>query len=202
MSTKITTPIDQFASVHEVVMEKTKLLSFLIENKAKHDAILATAVAGYWDIASKKIEEKREKLINQVEDWGSDVTRELDKVLKLIEDKKTLPVVLSFRSISLDAGLGLTYPEDHSQDYERTIKLMESSVYDKVKLSAEEFDSYVLNNWEWKTNFIASNSSYVDAYRTSNRKSVSNLKKSNFQGYNNAYEVQSSNVMVSGCANF
>jgi gas vesicle protein len=175
MNTLITDPTKQFASMDEVVMKKSELLTYLIENKAKHDVILTTAIAGYWEIASAKIEEKREKLIESVSNWKEDVNRELDKVQDKINNKQTLPKSVNFNLINISSDLGLVYPQDHSREYERAIRMMKSSVYDEVRLTVEQYDAYVLNNWEWKQNFNASNLGFVNSYKARHNNTMLSL---------------------------
>ena len=164
MST-VTETKPKFASMYEVVMKKSELLTKLGENKAKHDTVLATAIAGYWELAQQKIDLKRKKMNQSVEEWKTEAEAAFAKVEKQIATKETLPNSLVLRRIDVDTGLGLVFPEDHSRDYERALAMMESSIYEEVVLTANEYDAYVLNNWEWKNNFIANNALYVDTYR-------------------------------------
>lgn len=166
MNPTLETSIKQHASVHEVVMEKKELLKRLQENKSKHDIVLATAIEGYWDIAKEKIETKQKSLEAQMVAWEEEATRQFNKILNKIEKKEPLPFSVSLKAVTIDTGLDLVYPEDHSADYERAIQMMKSSIYDTVELSSEEYDSYVLNNWEWKKNFVASNATYVNTMRS------------------------------------
>lgn len=155
----------QYASMNEVVMSKDELLQHLTENKAKHDVILATAIAGYWDTAQSRLETRKKKFYSQLTEYTADAEKEFLRVADKIAAKEELPTQLSIRAVSIDASLGLVYPQDHSQDYDRAIRMMGSSVFDKVRLSVEEYDAYVLNNWEWKANFLATNTFYVDTMR-------------------------------------
>ncbi len=59
------------------------------------------------------------------------------------------------RSVSLDA------PIDHTRDYDRIIKMLEMSVKDEVQITEREFSQYVQDDWAWKHDFIATNSSYI-----------------------------------------
>jgi len=153
------------ANMSEVVMKKDELLKHLVENKAKHDVILAAAIAGYWDMAKTKVEYRKAKFYERVDEYKQEVDREIAKVLAKIEAKEELPQSISIKQFVVDTNLGLVYPEDHSKDYDRAIRAMQSSIYDTVKLSIDEYDAYVLNNWEWKKNFLAVNTSYANSLR-------------------------------------
>lgn len=196
-------------------MKKEELLKHLVENKAKHDVILAAAIAGYWDTAASQLEAKKKQLYEQVETYKSDVEREISRVAAKVAAKETLPNSLSICQVGIDTGLGLVYPQDHSKDYDRAIRMMQSSVFEQVQLSVDEYDAYVLNNWEWKANFLAVNTSYVDTMR---RKSTGltgcwgpqgpagRQGATGPQGFDNAYELAANaavgTIQVSGCASF
>lgn len=54
----------------------------------------------------------------------------------------------------------LAEPIDHTHDYERTIKMLEMSVSDEVKLSEAEFACYVMDDWSWKKQFLTTSMAY------------------------------------------
>src|SRR5215471_11235331 len=66
------------------------------------------------------------------------VIEELDRMLA--DAKAGRPIR---RSISL------AEPADHTDDYERILAMLEMSVDDTIMLDAQEFNQYVLDNWEW-----------------------------------------------------
>ncbi len=150
------------ATTHEVVMRKSELIEILIGNKARHDAAFDASIQGYWSLAQEKLEEKRKSLKGAVKDLEKEISFRLDQAKEKINNKETLPNQISYSSFTWNSQLGLIYPENHSNDYERVIRMMQASVYDEVRLTEQEFDTYVLNNWEWKKNFIANNSAYVN----------------------------------------
>lgn len=194
--------------MNEVVMKKSELLKKLVENKAKHDVILATAIEGYWDMAKEKLEARRVQFIKQICEYQEDMSREVDKVFAAIESKQTLPQRLDIKAFLLNTDLGLVYPQDHSRDYERAIRAMEASIYEEVRLSMDEFDAYVLNNWEWKNNFLALNSTYVDNLRTKYKRvsgmngpqGPSGISSRYDDAYSQAVASASQTLLYSGCA--
>lgn len=146
-------------------MKKQELLSRLIENKAKHDVILNAAISGYWEIAQTVLQSKQKKLSEQLAEWQSECDLTFEKYYRKVDAKEELPVHVTLKAIAFDSALGLVFPQDHSRDYNRAIAMMQSSVYDEVQLTVDEYDAYVLNNWEWKKNFMVANSLYVNAVR-------------------------------------
>lgn len=213
-----TTDKPQYACMSEVVMSKEELLKHLVENKAKHDVILAAAIAGYWDTAQVQLDTRKKKMDEQVDYYKAEVEREIARVGAKIAAKEELPAGLTIRQISIDTSLGLIYPQDHSKDYDRAIRMMQSSVFDQVRLSVDEYDAYVLNNWEWKANFLATNSFYVDTMRKKQnitgcwtgpqgpqgpqgRQGASGPAGS-YAGYEVAANAACTSIQYSGCAAF
>ena len=152
----------KYATIGEVVMKKQELLEALEVNKAKHDIILQTAISGYWEAAYKRLTEKKKQAKQAALEWKDTANREINKLYKKIDNKEPLPEkvgILTYTRFNLD--LELVYPEDHSQDYERVYRMMKSSVFEEVKLTDSEFDAYVLNNWEWKKNFLSKTTRFI-----------------------------------------
>lgn len=56
--------------------------------------------------------------------------------------------------------VSLPYPEDHTKDYDRAIKMVEMSVNDEITMTDYDFQSYVMDDWQWKRQFLASNAPY------------------------------------------
>ena len=52
-------------------------------------------------------------------------------------------------------------PEDHTDDFERVIGLLEMSQDDNVELDEDQYQNYVMNDWHWSRNWVASNSKYI-----------------------------------------
>jgi hypothetical protein len=148
--------------MQEVVMKKDGLINILKENKAKHDSIFETSKEEYWITAKQVVNEKQKKLEVSIRDFQEQIDFQIKRLDKKIENKETIPNYLEIRQVAWDFTLPIQYPENHTKDYEKAIRMMEASIYDTVSLSAEEFDSYVLNNWEWKEKFIISNSYYLN----------------------------------------
>ena len=52
-------------------------------------------------------------------------------------------------------------PEDHTEDYDRVIAMLEMSVDDEVEIGAHQFDQYVMDRWEWARSFGQTTLSYL-----------------------------------------
>lgn len=55
-----------------------------------------------------------------------------------------------------------TKPEDHTNDYDTAIEMIEFSVDDEVTLKQREFVQYVRDGWDWKNTFVAISSNYLN----------------------------------------
>lgn len=57
-------------------------------------------------------------------------------------------------------------PSDHTQDYDRAIKMLEMTLDDEIYVDEADFQGYVMDEWGWKKEFLTSNSSYSTTART------------------------------------
>ena len=55
-----------------------------------------------------------------------------------------------------------TVPEDHTDDYDTALEMLEASVDDTINITAEDFVRYVQDDWHWKEQWLASTSKYRD----------------------------------------
>ena len=115
-----------------ITVNKTQLLKTLRENREKHLEILKETKENYW----KTIE--------------ADLKNQLKKVSKKVEQNSPMKSFNFFRSI----------PVDFCKEYDKAISMLEWNVEEEVELDQIEFERYVRDNWDWKKQFLASNSSY------------------------------------------
>jgi hypothetical protein len=155
------------ATMSQVVVEKTKLLSVLKENKQKHDEIYNLSVSGYWDTVKERLDEKKVEFSKAIKVAAKSFEKALEEAYEKANEKDNVPSYLAV-TWPYQPHLNLTYPVSHGDEYNRAIRLVELSVYDKVELSLGEFDKYVMNNWEWKGAFLASNVGYAARMTTGN----------------------------------
>lgn len=57
--------------------------------------------------------------------------------------------------------VSLPRPEDHTEDYDREIRMLEMHQNDLVTLGAHLFDQIVMDRWGWSASFNATNSAYL-----------------------------------------
>lgn len=56
--------------------------------------------------------------------------------------------------------IGLSMPADHTRDYDRTIQILKMTVESLIPLTEPEFAMYVMDDWQWKRDFLTGASSY------------------------------------------
>ena len=111
-----------------------------------------------------KVKERRDQFQKAVTKLNDQFNFSACQVDKAIDDKETLPSLI-YVGLEYNGQLDLQYPEDHSRDYERAIRMVELSVYERFSLTEHQFNQYVLNDWEWKNSFLNSTSMlYVSGY--------------------------------------
>lgn len=54
-------------------------------------------------------------------------------------------------------------PESHEDDYTRVITMLEYCTKNEVYISESEFTHFVMDKWQWKSHFAASNAVYKTA---------------------------------------
>ncbi len=59
-----------------------------------------------------------------------------------------------------DVAIRLPVPEDHTDDYNRVITMLEMSVDDEIEIYEQEFSQYVMDQWSWKGAFTTTNATY------------------------------------------
>lgn len=114
-----------------VTVKKDTLLNTLKNNMATHVDDYELAWEGY----RKAVISNAEALLNKAKGV-----------------KKNEPVLLY---------INLEMPENHKDDYVRTIEMCEWEVSDEVELSETEFRQFVQDNWSWKGKFQTDNMAYT-----------------------------------------
>lgn len=51
-------------------------------------------------------------------------------------------------------------PVDQTKEYDRVIEMVKMNTFEHMDLDEHEFAQFVMDNWEWKHNFLLSNSTY------------------------------------------
>ncbi len=57
--------------------------------------------------------------------------------------------------------LYMPVPEDHTRDYDQVLEMLAMEVRDQVTIDYKSFRQYVLDDWDWKQQWVGSNSTYL-----------------------------------------
>lgn len=52
-------------------------------------------------------------------------------------------------------------PEDHTEDYDQAIAMLEMSVDNEIMLSSHDFQAYVMDKWQWSHQVKMLNATYA-----------------------------------------
>lgn len=75
---------------------------------------------------------------------------ELDRMLQEAKDGK-----------HIRRGVSFAEPQDHTEDYDRVIRMLEMSVDKEIEIDANSFDQYVRDRWSWKQFADSTNTLYA-----------------------------------------
>lgn len=79
------------------------------------------------------------------------------RIIKEIEEK--LSEAKSRKIVRLYSALPI--PEDHTEDYDAVISLLEMSTDETIELDDKDVRKYILDRWEWERSFASNTASYV-----------------------------------------
>jgi fibronectin type 3 domain-containing protein len=116
--------------MNSIKMNRLELLAIVRENKEKHITEFAEAVADYKILVLKTT--KANVALAKTED--------------LEEFKKIKPVPPA--------------PQTYETSYARAIRMLELSIEEIIEVEENIFNQLVLDEWDWKRGFVASNTMY------------------------------------------
>ena len=78
--------------------------------------------------------------------------------LKVIQEKVKKRDLAVDHSIPIEAR-----PTSHEAEYDRAIKMLEWELSDEVTLSVNDFQCYVMDEWNWQRSFKSMHATYSNA---------------------------------------
>lgn len=104
-----------------------------------------------WLLATvqKNADEHQDIFLEAVEGYRNEAVKQLEAHIERIKGGKLERVYVS-----------LPQPENHIRDYKRVLDMISRNVDTVIELSEQDYASYVLDDWQWKRQFLASNSAY------------------------------------------
>lgn len=93
------------------------------------------------------------------EDHAKDYSEAMDtyrqEAIKAIERQ-----LEAAKSGDIRHSIEIVKPREFLKDYDRAITMVRMSVDDKIELSYQDFDQWVMNNWTWQESFRNSTGLY------------------------------------------
>ena len=138
--------LDQQNRVTEVRTDR--LIETLKLNREKHIKEYQAAVAGYQEMAMKRLEEEHEKA-------KVSILRSYEKAQKKIsafdpeDPSKTPSRMVMVEQVSVD----MPVPQNFSEAYDLAIEMADWENNETMKISTAEFQCFIRDNWDWKMEF-------------------------------------------------
>lgn len=107
-------------------------------------------VANLLEVIRENREAHREQFEAAIEAWQATVLRHLQRAVDAARAGK------EYRTHFV-----LPQPEDHTDDYDDVIGMLELHTEPTVTLGTREFRQYVTDDWDWKDHFTRTAASYT-----------------------------------------
>jgi hypothetical protein len=117
--------------VRKVTVDKEQLREMLQKNRETHQADFEIA----WKAFRKRAEEDLQEKLRALKAAG--------------------------RPQQVNLWIGLEVPEDHTEDYDRAISMLDWEVRDEVTLEENEFKQLIQDKWNWSAKFHSDNVFYT-----------------------------------------
>lgn len=121
--------------MERVTLRKNELIETIRKNRKTHEELYKEALQGYYE--------------------------QRDEALALLSVKCKKHDDKEDKDVDFHSLYRLLRPANHTREYDRVIKMLEHHVADEVELSNEDFGRYFEDEWDWKQNWILSNSGYT-----------------------------------------
>ena len=131
-----------------VKVSRSKLISILEENKAKHKEVVAEATEEF----KRKQSELWIKHSEVLQKLGTRLQTE-DELVDLIELQRMQSASGNFKQLPV--------PQDNTEEYDRVIGMLQMATENEVELTIEDYARYVEDKWDWKRSWALHNSIYT-----------------------------------------
>ncbi len=129
---------DTMMGLGSVKVDKSDMINKLKANRKKHKEDYDEAKAEYKVCYMEKLVEVKTELKSTV--------KKLEVLIKVEDLKQESLPFLRF-------NLGLSVLSNHLECYDSTLDMVEASVHEFIILSADEFNKFYRDNWDWKSGF-------------------------------------------------
>jgi hypothetical protein len=95
--------------------------------------------------------DKHKRIFNEaIEGYRKKAIEELDERIEKLKAGQ-----------SVDLFISLPQPQDYTRDYNRVIAMISENLFDEIELTEAEFAQYVLDDWQWKRDFLSVSNTYT-----------------------------------------
>jgi hypothetical protein len=102
------------------------------------------------DVIKGNKDKHRDIFLKAIIGYREEALRLLEKMIEKLKSGKTI-----------DQFINLPVPVDHTPEYNRAIKMIEMDVRGEIELEEEEFAQFVMDDWQWKREWIGTVSNYT-----------------------------------------
>lgn len=143
-----------------VQVDRVKLLKTLKANLEKHRKDYAEAVEGYKAQAFERLSKLSAKV-------GVEINESFDRIRKQIDrfDPNDTDAIRDTVVLIHTASFNLKVPQDHSRAYAVAIQQAEWDTREVVPLTQSQFQAFVMDDWEWQTEFQLTKNMYSNNKR-------------------------------------
>lgn len=150
----------QKALIHQmtrsVQVRRIELIDTLKKNRQKHLDEFNAAVAGYKDVATKKLEEAARDIHKRVDEQILKAQNRINEF-----SQETMDEYHDYLTLLEAVTINLTVPKSYIEAYDTAIAMFEFETRSEVDLSGAEFQCFCRDVWDWTPQFLLSNSTYI-----------------------------------------
>lgn len=139
-------------TLNNITIKKEDLLRILKENLEAHNEVFNASTQAYFEALRDELEKKVQTAKDLVKHYQAKVENVTS--VNPAEYPAKFSKLMSISSVK---------PVSYEASYKTALRKIELSVEDTFTLSEQDFDRYVLNDWEWKAQFVSNASFYNSA---------------------------------------
>lgn len=141
----------------EIEVNRVKLIQTLVTNKEKHIAEYQEAIKGYKEAAKTQLDLEIEKAKKKLENNYNQVIQKIEKFDPNDEDNT------DYIQLVPNITIELPIPRLYSEEYDMAIEMAQWEVNDTMKLTYAEFNCFVRDNWDWRSDFVKISNAYISS---------------------------------------
>jgi hypothetical protein len=143
-----------------VRVNRLRVLKTLQENREKHRAVFNEAMAGYKELALKKVEETFVGMEGRLKKRKDEITKRIESFTPETADEFS-----DYFTILEQVVVNLKKPVSYVEAYDAAVDMFEFDTRDELDLSGAEFQCFLRDVWDWSYEFSATNFAYTKGGR-------------------------------------